>query len=110
MAKRNQPKKPEVKLIEGKYSHKFLVRLHPVEGEFLDHAMKKHGIKTFTGMVTKMIVSYEVHQKTIEQLNNQLTNCRAALREAKQDLAEISWAIKKAVNYVDAPDENEDWD
>lgn len=95
-AKKAPAKKP---LIEGKYSHKFLVRLNPVEGAFLDEAMINDNVKTFTGMVTQMIVTYQKDKIRLMDLEQQLRQSRNELRDLQEDMSDISTAIKKAVNY-----------
>lgn len=65
-----QPEKkapPKPKLIEGQYSHKFLTRLLPPQGERLVKLMQSSGKGTYNGTIVYIIDRYE---DTIKQLND----------------------------------------
>lgn len=70
-------KQPAKKLIEGKYSHKFLTRLEPDTGDQLEKLLTVHRINTMNGAVKYLIHNF---QKLTDDLNT--TTAKLQLSEA----------------------------
>jgi len=68
--------KAKQKLIEGKYSHKFLTRLEPEVGKELERLKKELSIKTFNGVVVNLIKMYSSTRKSLERTEVELENTR----------------------------------
>lgn len=102
---RKQAKRPvkkkapaKKKLIEGKYSHKFLTRLDPEHGKMIEDMKTTTGIKTYNGVVLHMLENYQDlrdsvdgYRREAEQANDKTYRYEVRigmLRDAFLDLIE----------------------
>ena len=79
---------PKQKLKEGKYSHKFLVRLQPVHGELFEELLKDSNKKTYNGLVVFMISTYA-------RIAIDLQNTKSQLHKAQDESRRLGLAIQK---------------
>lgn len=68
------PAPPKPKLIDGKYSHVFLLRLFPDAGDKMEKIMKAHNQSTQTGAVALCVQSYQEHLDKIREQADQINN------------------------------------
>lgn len=92
---------PKVKLKEGKYSHKFLVRLTPEIGQKFDAVTKQLNEKTYNGTLIAMSESYyelteklEQTKKELQETKLQLSNNAKLLMNLKHCFNEL-WTMKE---------------
>lgn len=89
------PKKAPVKLIEGKYSHKFLTRLAPHEGERLAQIMKSENIKSFTAAVTLAVMEYASMKNEIKDLRTEVNELEARNGEIVETVSDYIQVSKR---------------
>jgi len=82
-AKKAPPKK---KLIEGKYSHKFLTRLEPGSGDKLEKLLSLLNIKTYNGTVVFMIHSFSNMIEQIKSLQSEVDMLKTENYRIKSDV------------------------
>jgi hypothetical protein len=70
---------PAKKLIDGKYSHKFLTRYRPDEGKNLEELKKHFGQKTYMGTIIEVLDRYL-------RLTHDYANTQKNLMEARQQM------------------------
>jgi hypothetical protein len=87
--------KPQ-KLIEGKYTHKFLTRLEPEIGAKLDELKKELGQKTFNGTLRVIIEDYQewyterkANREEMFKLTTEIVNKQKLLNDLKTALKQI---------------------
>lgn len=74
-------KKVEVKLIEGKYSHKFLTRLEPQIGELLVKAQTHFKEKTLNGTIKCLITRFQPTMDELHETKKQLNVARQEMNK-----------------------------
>jgi hypothetical protein len=109
-------KQPAKKLIEGKYTHKYLVRLEQGEGEKLTELMKELDTKNYT---TATITAIEDHlmlcstiskQKAeIRSLNEKMRKQEALLYGLKTNLKGLFDLPLIDIALSDDDDDDDDW-
>lgn len=73
------PAKPKLK--EGQYSHIFLTRWIPSEGEILERLVKQLYQKSYNPTVIKVFKDHERLLKELEETKKELRHCQDQLKE-----------------------------
>jgi len=93
-AKRAAKKAPAPKLIEGKYSHKFLTRLEPDAGKVLEEYLKRSNIKTFNGAVRYMVLNMARVELELQQTREQLQVARVNVKQYQDAIGRYTGAFE----------------
>jgi len=91
---KKSPVKPQIKLIDGKYSHKFLVRLEPEEGDYLEKLKTLLRSKTFSGTVISAIMRFEDMKREIETLRTERYRLNNQLNYERDKVGNLATALK----------------
>ena len=103
MSKKKTPKKaPAKKLIDGKYSHKFITRFSPDEGDHLEKVMKHEGIKTFNGAVLKSVSSYLSMKEKISELEQKVDELENSNTDIIETVGDFQSVMKKLSTFKTA--------
>jgi hypothetical protein len=96
-AKKTAASKP--KLIEGKYSHKFLTRLEPDSGKKLEALLDLTGNKTYNGAVRYVVENYERIVKELHKTQEELAVSRANGKQYQDAIGRFTAAFQ-ALSHV----------
>lgn len=94
-ASKKKPAKaaPKTKLIEGKYSHKFLTRLEPDAGKKLEALLTMTSNKTYNGAVRYVIENYERIVKELHSTQEQLRVAQVNINQYKSAIDRFTGAF-----------------
>lgn len=93
--KKAAKKTPAKKLIEGKYSHKFFVRLEPDEGDKLEEIMKRKNIKSWATASVLAILNYNKFEDRISELESQVEQLERDKENMLDAVSDFKSAYKK---------------
>lgn len=100
------PAKP--KLIDGRYSHKFLLRLEPDEGKALEAILSLTGNKTYNGAIKDILRSHSSNLEEIKRLQDELStsktktwNYERAIQGFTRSWKDLSEATARVVEVRD---------
>lgn len=107
------PKKQVKPLIDGKYSHKFLLRLEPEEGDYLERIKKALHTKTYSGTMVHLLLKFEELQKEVHdlrtiryKLTNQVNDNNYKLENLAEALKAVLEGKLKDPDEITDPDED----
>ncbi len=98
------------KLIDGKYSHKILLRLFPNEGKNLQEIMKDINTEVYSKAVAKAINSYLQMKGKISELEKELSAVRNDRYQYRSALNNFNEALRGLQTIGEDKDEEEEED
>lgn len=91
-------------LIEGKYSHKILLRLFPNQGKIMEQIMQLEDDKAYSKTIARCIDQYPIMKRRLEFLEKEVEILEAASVSKNLVLSNFNAALKNIQNFVEKSD------